>query len=284
MEKRYELAIKLCFIVEKLHLKGITHDYIKPENIIIDENDNLHLINATENSPGTAIIYMLPDITGLTRRQADMIALMRSLFMDEQFLIKQDPDPIYTRTQSDTAIFKLDDDNIRSLLSTKFLEDDNVTPFSSTKIKEKPSLSWRCIDLANILATNCTKPVRALTIVALEFEKLHLSATSYEFQYANIEHLKRYDKSSDDSLALKQALRIMSHRYSRFTKEHLLRDNPFFKSACTHADLNTAQLSQVFHEKTPSEISTYASLFHSYRTSTLRPKETEIAGALHELF
>ena len=296
LDKCYELAIKLCFLIEKLHRKGIAHGDIKPENIIIDENDELHLIdfecatkaiNFVQTYESTKI-YMLPNTIPLTRRQADILALMRSIFMDERFLTADETHPIYTAETRYVAIFKSNDlevishitNKIEPLLSTKFLEEDNQTLFSKEKILEKLACFRSPIDLALSMALQSPKLIQTLTRAALEFEKLDLAPTSFEFQYVTTEHAQPCLKQ-DDIQTLKQSLRIMGHRYSRFTKQHLIDNNVFFKLAIAHASIEPKDLHHIFRDKMPSGICTRNALYQAYKEKNL-PNPDEVMTRLKE--
>jgi len=101
-DKQYELAIKTCFKLWKLHIgfatadnKPLAHGDIKPENIVIDDKGNVHFIdygfsqdleNRTDSVQGTSLYLPTSLITkNHTREELDVFALIRTLYLPRSF-------------------------------------------------------------------------------------------------------------------------------------------------------------------------------------------------------
>lgn len=275
LDQRYQLAIELCNIVATLHRQGIAHGDIKPSNIIIDEQNKLHLIDfecATRNmsskeSYDSTKMYMAPSSMQLTRQQADIVALMRTLYLDEQFLTASTLSPSYDRKEDDLYIFKLTDkkfsqdiqEKIKPLLSTSGQNDNGAT--LSAKQFIATLLSIFTLQAKLLVNSDPEKAIRNLTLKGLEFAKLHFPPQSYEFQYATKNHLTLDTENKNDAItALKQALRVMTH-HSKLFKIKIANDNPFFNEAIKISQLNTDNLKETLYNKKPSGICTYATLY-----------------------
>lgn len=136
LEERYDAAIKVCLAVYNLHTgktdyenRPRAHCDIKPRNILINHENNYHLVDlelatsslsSTASNEGTSI-YCLPSSFKLTNIQADILATMRTIYMEEEVLT---PKKNYKKMDYDTCIFRSSDLNetILSILSTSCLD------------------------------------------------------------------------------------------------------------------------------------------------------------------
>lgn len=253
----YELTIKLRVLVEKLHKADIAHGDINLNNLMIDQHGNLHLIdldrattNVNSDEPYESTpIYQLPQDIKLTRREQDMIALMRCIYMDNRFIFRSAlfGECIYSVNDKDQAIFKSENneinlhasDKIKPLLSTSFvnIDEDALTENHARlaeEVRARLDIVNDCTSFILHLAGTSPRPIRALTLAALEYEKLKLTDKSNEFKYANILHAQIYpEDDTDDIAALSSALKNMG--YPNNDQE----SNPFFENALKLIEKNS---------------------------------------------
>jgi serine/threonine protein kinase len=99
--QRLSLAINACLVVDRVYSgqdsnsgTPYAHLDIKPENFVMDENGNIRLVDfgfahdhpeEINAKPNRGTLVYMPDFkryqNGLTRKQFDMVALRRTLFM-----------------------------------------------------------------------------------------------------------------------------------------------------------------------------------------------------------
>ncbi|ERL60891.1 protein kinase domain-containing protein [Piscirickettsia salmonis] len=100
-EQQYTLAIKIAYAVHHLHAgtyskKGIRYAHLdlKPRNICIDKNSNVHLIDYGESEEidgtlpfikGTRSYLPFSDLFEVEKQDLDIFALLRILYLPENF-------------------------------------------------------------------------------------------------------------------------------------------------------------------------------------------------------
>ena len=123
LQKAYDVAIKIMLAVNNFirgeALSGqpsVLLDF-KPENVLIDHYDNVHIIDLDLVSTDLSVpnkcregseVYMLPSTIVANNLQKNMLSLLRTLFLDPSFECydKLKSMAVYSRKESDFYVFK----------------------------------------------------------------------------------------------------------------------------------------------------------------------------------
>ncbi|MCF6764680.1 protein kinase [Thiotrichales bacterium 19S3-7] len=135
-DKQIELAIQIAIEVYELHTKGYTHGDIKPENIVIDKNGEVHLIDfssAKDINSNTLFnpqlprtkLYLPKDYLSLSESKADIFALLRTIYLpkiihnynNNEFTTRNDENE---RLKEEAVTWILNDEHI---INNKILND-----------------------------------------------------------------------------------------------------------------------------------------------------------------
>ena len=89
IRKIVSVFLKVLYVIEKIHTKGVLHKDLKPQNILIDENENVKIIDfdfsealkdsATHDIFEGTIRYSSPEQIGLIRSNIDVRSDLYSL-------------------------------------------------------------------------------------------------------------------------------------------------------------------------------------------------------------
>lgn len=286
---RCDLALKLRHLVKALHKEDIAHLDLKLENILINPTTReLFLVDferATQNIDTVAQehqgspMYMMPGRFSLTPRQADMVALMRCIFLEASFLTARLVEKYTPKPDESIAIFSATNipNKLKKILSTSGLKQDGTSQSAKEFTNSLNDIDYLKYHLhAYQLSLEPQQAIAKLTKSGLILESNKFTENQYEYIYATQEHSQKFDPASpqyNETVALLQALRIMAHQYSRSHELDVIKNNPYFEQAVVSAKIPTEKLTvflQTWHPQRcnilgtayPS-LATYASMWRT---------------------